>query len=143
MIQGSSSKIVRIKNILVSGVNASNTTAIVELVRRSTATTGGGATALPLNRRDLDDDTPTAVIMYFTGAATPGSAVGTSVEGYRLILPSSPINTALINFQPGWQNDKSYVLRGASDFFCLSTTGVPSGSTLDITIGLVEDTEPA
>ena len=143
MIRGAAGKVVRVKNILLSGVNTSNASTFVTLNRRSTASTLGSITALPLSPRDTTDDAAGSAVSYFPGAATPGTAVGSAIEGYRLILPSNPVNTALTLFQCTWQNDKAYTLRGVNDFLCLSAVSIPVGATIDITVGLVEDTEPS
>ncbi len=77
-IIGSGSKIVTVKRIAVSGATL---TAVgyftVNVVRLSTASTGGTSSTLANVPMDTNDPAPTAVVKAYTAAPTMGSLVGT------------------------------------------------------------------
>lgn len=77
-IIGSTSKIVTVKRIAISGATL---TAVgyftVNVVRLSTASSGGTSTTLVDVPLDTNDPAPTAVVKAYTAAPTMGSLVGT------------------------------------------------------------------
>jgi hypothetical protein len=141
-IQGSASKIIRVRQIVLSGAATSATNVQVYLIRRSAANTGGTAAAQTLVKRDTADDAATATVnLYSANPSGLGTAVGT-FDGARLNLaPAANGAIDRVVFQYSWLNDKAPALTGASDFFALNFAGAawPSGGTLDISLTLSED----
>lgn len=141
-IQGSATKIIRVRSILITGLATAASNLQVMVNRRSSANTGGTATHPTFTQRDNLDDAPTAVLSAYT--ANP-SALGTLVglqDGGRLnVAPAAngPIDRMLLQY--GWINDKAPVLRGVADFLCIGLGGaaVPAGCVLDFNIVVSEE----
>jgi hypothetical protein len=122
----------------------------VQIIRRSTADSGGGVvrTAITAGKADLGagGSTPngTAVVSSF-GTANPGS-LGTQVGGIiaagRTQLPASGSGVAANPWvMPGLDFTNALVLRGLTDYLYLNMNGaaLPSGAVFDIIIATQED----
>jgi hypothetical protein len=88
-IIGSSSKIVTVKRIRVSGMTL---TAVgyfaINVEKLSTASTGGSSSTLVSTPLDTSDPAPTAVVKAYTTAPTKGSLVGT-IASWRSLWQST------------------------------------------------------
>jgi hypothetical protein len=128
-ITGSASRLIKIKSVSVNGIaNTTVQTALVSLIKRSAANTGGTATqatGVPLDSSQVVA-APTAVVNVYTGAPTPGAAVGVVFDHYlALALPA----TAIITDEYEWyfhpQDLYSDVrLRGVTQQLCLNNPAV-------------------
>ena len=127
-IQGSATKVIRIKSIIINGNSASLAAYPMSLIRRSTVHTGGTSTVLAAGLHDTTDPAATAVVRYFTANPTVGTLVSTLHVGR--VIAASASNLDRLAFQYSWQNDKAVVLRGASEFLAVNMGGtVLAGST--------------
>lgn len=77
-IIGSASKKVTVKRIAISGASLTAVAYLaVNVVRLSTASTGGTSTTLVATQTDTNDSAPTAVVKAYTAIPTSGTLVGT------------------------------------------------------------------
>jgi len=134
MIQGSATKLVRLKSIILAGSASAAANIQCILVRRSSPGTGGAWTPVTGVNHDTNDSAPTAVVQFATTLPSPvGTAVGTLHRGRLNLAPAANGSVDRLMWQWGWQNDKAPVLRGASDYLFLNFAGAawPSGGVLD------------
>lgn len=83
IISGSATKTVNIKRIRISGMTLTAVAYLaVNVVRYSTASTGGTSTTLVNTKMDTNDADATAVVKAYTAVPTDGNLVGT-VASYR------------------------------------------------------------
>lgn len=139
-IQGSASKIIRVKSIIINGISATTGGYPALLIRRNAANTGGTSTALTGYSHDTVDGNPTAVVRYYTANPTSvGNAVGTLHVGR--FVAATAANLDRLVWQYSWQNDKSLVLRGATDFLALNlkASALAAATTVDIDLLWTEE----
>lgn len=140
-LTGSSTKTVRIKKVILSGVATSAGQFIWTLVRRAAPNTGGSSTAGAAAKHDLTDSAATATINLYT--VNPGvlGTLNATVRGGRLF---HNVVTALqdkLIFDFCTNQDKALILRGTSDIMAINGNGgtLPTGAALDIEIEWEED----
>lgn len=141
-IQGSATKLVKIRQIVLSGTATAASNILPTIVRRSTAATGSTPTVQTAQKRDPRNDSATAAITTFQGSnPTTGTLVGT-VDGCRLnIAPAANGGIDRAVFQFSWLNEQALTISGASDFLCFNLGGAvwPAGGALDIAIAWTEE----
>lgn len=146
VIQGSSTKTLRIKKIRVAGVATAQGNMKVQLARWSTAGTLGSAvlTALTAVLHDTKDAAATGVVSTVGTAnyTTEGTGSATPMLCDRIFM--GVVATGIITpneFNFATRNDKALILRGTGDIITISGNGsaVPSGGVLDISIEIEED----
>jgi hypothetical protein len=129
VIQGSATKTVRVRRIIVSGF--ADTPDIIQLlvVRRSTTNTGGTPTVLTNVSHDSTNAAATAVVAVYAAAPTQGTLVG-AIRGYQLSLgaPAGPAHQLVI--EAGDVGGQSFVLRGTGELLTLNLNGATALSTL-------------
>lgn len=146
VIQGSSTKTIRVKRVMVSGQATSQGSMTVQLVRRSTAGTLGSAvlTAMTAAKHDINDGAASAAVSTVGTAnyGTLGSTAGTVAVG-RLGLSALATGTGGqgVTWDFATRQDKAIILRGVSDFLCINFNGsaIPSGGVVDFEIETEED----
>jgi hypothetical protein len=139
---GSSTKTIRIRQIVISGVATGAGNIPIVIHRRTTANSGGTSTTPTPGQRDGNDDAATAVVrQYSANAASLGTSIA-AIDGGRLGVAATG-NASIDRFvaQYGWLNEKSPVLRSATDFLAINLNGatLPSGLVLDIGIWWTEE----
>lgn len=141
-IQGSATTNVRLRQIVVTGTATAASNIILNIVRRSSANTGGTFAAKTLVNRDVGDNPQTCVVnLYTANPAGLGTTVGI-LDGARLnIAPAANGSIDRMMFQWSWLNDKAPLLKGVSDFIAINLGGAawPAGGALDIALVLSED----
>lgn len=142
LFQGSASKVIRVKSVLLMGTATAASNIIVNLIRRSAANTGGTAVAVPAVTRDSTNDVATCTVNRYTANPSAlGTAVGT-IDGGRLNLaPAANGSIDRLFFQYAWQMEQAFVLRGTSEFLAINLGGAawPSGGALDISLAWTEE----
>jgi hypothetical protein len=141
-IQGSATKTIRIKRIILSFSGAASTTeTVISTLRRysgATAFTGTGLTTQVIAQFDINDAASTAVVT----ANGPGGAItATPVAGAMIRINQTIINAAGSSSSVDFDftsGGKSPVLRGTSDWICLAfsnsgTVPVATGISIDWT----------
>lgn len=151
VIQGSATKVVRIKRIVVGGISTTGGNMVFLATRRSTAGTLGSAvlTSVTPGKHDTGDPAATAVVSTVGTAnyTTLGTTAGQMAAGRISLVVSGGGGagsepTSLTIYDMATRNDKAIILRGTSDFLTLEGGGsaVPGGGVLDIEIETEEDT---
>jgi hypothetical protein len=146
VIQGSATKVVRIKRIKLTGIATATGNMPFVATRRSTAGTLGSAVLTPITaaKHDTNDVAATAVISTVGTAnyGTLGTAAGQEMaDRIPFATTATGTPTALV-YDLSTRNDKPIILRGASDFITLdgNVGAVPAGGIIDIEIETEEDT---
>lgn len=126
-VQGSASKTVRLKHIELWGKFPSASYTELQLLRCTGLSGSGSPTAANNGLHDTNDAAATAVVNFYTGAATSGA--GHLVDGAKM-LPSlvGGLGAAVWDFSRS--QDKAMVLRGTGDVIELynTITGLGTGT---------------
>lgn len=136
-IQGIANGVIRITRVDISITGPSAAIVAVALQRRSTASTGGSPQVISLTKNDSGDQVPGAAPVVFTGAPTPGTAVGTARQ-YAVpvsVVGSTPV-ALYLDFGTGPK--KALSLRGVNDFMCINLNGSLAGAASTINVEWTE-----
>jgi hypothetical protein len=146
VVQGSASKTVRVKRLVVQGAATSSGNMPCQILRRSSAGTLGSAvlTALTAGKHDINDPAPTATVSTVGTANFTALGVNAGVLGAgRIQLTAAGSGTVInpLDWEFSTRSDKAMVLRGASDYVCVNLNGaaVPAGASIDIEVEWEED----
>jgi hypothetical protein len=134
-IVGSATRLIKVKQFNVSGTNSTAQTSLFNLVKRSTANTGGTATAPAAGALDSTQTftSATATLAAYTAVPTPGTLAGTM--GSRLLgQVAATVGAILDRLLWRWEPGALYSdvrLRGVAQSLCLNapnafTTAGPS-----------------
>lgn len=136
---GSSTKTVRVTRVTVSGIATSAATNDVQLVKRTTANSGGTATQPTICQHDSNDAAPTAVANLYSANPTLGSGAG-APRGQKLNLGAAGA-AGVVVWDFTTRNSKGMVLRGTTQLLALNWSGnaVPSGTSLSLDIEWTEE----
>lgn len=138
---GSSSKVVRVKRLSISGVDATAQTVAVTMVKRSTANSGGTSTAPTIGALDSINPAATAVVKAYTAAPTPGTAVATlRAQSLALSAAATAVSPAVTwSFDPS-DMGQEIVLRGAAESVCLNFPAAftTAGPTVNVDVTWTE-----
>lgn len=139
---GAANKIIRLRQIQVSGIAGTNTTLPMSIIKRSTLNTGG-TVALTQAGVPVDslNDPSIATVRLYSANPTLGNSVG-AIDGGRLVL-STGAGSQLDRFlyQYSWLNDQSPTIRGAAESININFGGNawPGGGALDFTLRWTEE----
>ncbi len=136
---GSATKVVRVLRISISGFATAAISEDIQLIRRSTATTGATPTAPAIAQHDSNDAAPTAVVNSLAANGALGTGAGT-LRAQKLNLGATgAAGTIVWDFTT--RNSKGIVLRGVAQQVALNWNGaaVPAGTLLDIDVEFTEE----
>ena len=142
-ISGSATRIVRIKRITVSGIDATAQAVGVSLVKRTTANTGGTSTSPTPGALDSTSAAPTASLKAYTVAPTPGTLAATLRSQ---VIALNTANVAAVS-PVSWDYSMSpeslsqeIVLRSASESACINFPAAftTAGPTLNVDVTWTE-----
>lgn len=139
-ITGSATKTVRVMFLEISGFATAAITEDIQLVKRSTASTGGTPTALTVMPYDSNDAAPTAVVNTFAANPSPlGTSVGIGRSKKLNLGATGAAGSVVWDFST--RNTKGIVLRGVAQSLNLNWNGaaVPGGCTLNIDVEFTEE----
>jgi hypothetical protein len=142
VLQGSATKTLKVKRVVLSGESTAAAQMTVSLIRRSAADTAGTSTSPTPAKADNSDAAPTGVIKLYTANPTGlGAAVATIVSRRLGLNPTGGLPAAPVEMSFGVRNDEPIVLRGAADFLAINLGGaaVPAGGKIDIAIEWTEE----
>lgn len=116
-LQGSATATIRVKRLAIWAQAGTKFFTELELLRSTTISGTGTPTAVTPGQHDVNDAAATAVLNYYTAAATFGT--GHLISG-AIALPISPPAAGAVGPQVGGWNfcqadDKAFILRGTSD----------------------------
>jgi hypothetical protein len=141
-IVGSAAKQARVLRFAVSGRATQANQLDVQLLKRSTADTGGTPTAVAAVSHDSNDAAASATVASFASAPTAGTLVG-AVRAQQINLSAAGSGGAAVpvEFDFGTCNDKAVVLNGASEALYLNLNGaaVPGGTVLNVFVEWSEE----
>ena len=130
-IVGSSTMTVRVKKIVIWGQAATKFFTELEMLRCTTVSGSGTANTASIGVHDTNDPAATAVINYYTAAATYGTTH--TIMGARVLSVQAPAATN-IAIPVIWDfcinNDKPLILRGTGDVIEIynTITGLGTGT---------------
>jgi hypothetical protein len=131
-LAGSASKTVRVTRVVVSGTLASSATGNVQLVKRSTANSGGTSSALTAVSLDSSNASASAVARSYSANPTLGNTVGTL--GYRAMFynTASAVPDRVV-FDLGDNYKQAAILRGTSEVLAINVNGAsPTSFAYDV-----------
>ena len=141
-IQGSKSKIIRLRQIIVTGVATAASNVQIFITKRSTSNTGGTSAPQSLVAHDSLDDPASAVLALYTANPTGlGTSLGVTDGGRLNLAPAANGGIDRLLFQYGWLNDKAPLLNGPNEYYALGLAGsaMPAGGSFDISVNISED----
>jgi hypothetical protein len=141
ILGGSTTKIIRLKSLVISGTATLASNIGLYLFKRTAAATGGTPTNITKTPSSTTDPAATAnLVHYGTGAPTVGA--GTMLDGGRINLaPAANGSIDRLILQYTWQNDKAPMCELSTEYLALGMNGVsmPGGGALDISITWTEE----
>lgn len=143
-ISGSASRLIKVKSIVVNGIKTTAQTALFNLVKRSTANSGGTAITAP-TAVPLDTVQPitsaTATLAGYTAVPTPGTAVGNVSARYLGFFAGTAgtVNVASWTWRPA-DLFNEVRLRGVAQSLCLNAPAAftTDGPTLSVEVTWTE-----
>ncbi len=139
---GSASKRVRVLRFAVSGRATQANQLDVQLVKRSTADTGGTPSALAAVAHDSNDGAASATCNSYGAAPTAGTLVG-AIRAQQINLSATGSGGAAVpaEFDFGTANDKAVVLNSGSEGLYLNLNGatMPAGTVLNVFVEWSEE----
>lgn len=147
-IQGSASKTVRIRRILIGGVSTANAQSIFQLQRTSALGAGGTTVNPSIGKLDTNSATATAVVAHYTSTLkAAGTGVGgplATFQNFTNVVTTPTVSPTQTMAFPelGSPVGQAIVLRGTADFLELQNvtpTNLSAGTVLFYTIEWVED----
>ena len=130
-IVGSATKTVRVKKIVVWGQCATKFFTELEFLRSTSVSGSGSANVGTIGVHDLNDATATAVINYYTAAATYGTGHAIMGARYMGVMAPAATNIAMpVTWDFCVNNDKPLILRGTGDVIQVynTITGLGAGT---------------
>jgi hypothetical protein len=141
-LQGSASKLIRVRQIIITGIATAASNVQILVNRRTTPNTAGTKTNPALVAHDPSDDAATCVLaLYSANPSGLGASLGIQDGGRLNLAPAANGGIDRLLLQYGWLNDKAPVLNGISDFLCIGLGGaaMPAGGNFDFSILVSED----
>lgn len=130
ILPGNATNTVYVTKVIVSGIQTTAGSALIQLIKRSTANTGGtsaGITAVAHNSAD----TPVSVPLSYTANPTLGTAVG-NVRSVYLSLGSTTIASGSVIWEFG-DKGKWVTLTGVAQGLAVNLNGVtPTGAVINV-----------
>ncbi len=141
-LQGSATKLIRVRQIIITGIATAASNVQMLLNRRNAPNTGGTKTNPALVSHDANDDAATCTLgLYSVNPTGLGTSLGIQDGGRLNLAPAANGGIDRLLLQYGWLNDKAPVLNGLNDFLCIGLGGaaMPAGGSFDFSICVSED----
>ena len=123
-ITGSTGKVIDVIEVEISAVQTTASNILIQLVKRSTANTGGGTPTTATNvPHDSRSAAATATVRSYTANPTLGTAVGT-MRAQRALVPAAGTATAEIPVEWTFVDGQPVSLRGATEVLAVNLNGV-------------------
>ena len=136
-ISGSSTKIIKLRDIQVTGLQSLASTIDMVVIKRSTPDSGGTSTTITAVPVNSNNAAATAVIKAYTANPTLGTLIGNMIATKIFVSDNSksftaPSDKTLLNVNPLWQ---PITLNNANETIAINLNGVTvTGSSFDISI---------
>ncbi len=127
---GSATKTGRLLRLTISGIATAAISQDIQLIKRTTANSGGTSAQPTIGQHDSNDAAPTCVVNTYSVNPTTGTSGGV-VRSAKLNLGAAGA-AGKIEWDFTTRNSKGLVLRGIAQAYCLSWGGaaIPSGTLL-------------
>jgi hypothetical protein len=137
-IQGSATKIVKVKRIDLSGLTSTALATVgMQVIKRSTANTGGTATNPTAVPHDSQNPAATATILAYTANPTTGTLVGVLDPFYITASTATTQNNERQKLY-GTEEMQAMRLRGTGEMLCLNGNGASFTGTISIGVDWTE-----
>lgn len=140
-IAGAANKIIRIKRISISGIDATAQTATANLVLRSAANSGGTSTSPTVVPLDSTNAAGAAVVKAYTVAPTPGTAIGSARSASIGFGAATAASAQVVTwtFDPN-ELYQEIILRSAAQQACLNFPNAftTAGPTINVDLTWTE-----
>lgn len=135
ILNGSSTKVIKVRNITITGTNTNNTNVLIDLVKRSTANTGGTSATVTAVPNDSNSAAASAVVTSYTANPTLGTTVGTVGNGHTFFPVLGSTNISQIReFVLFSAISEPIVLRGTAEGLAVNFRGATPGGTTVVAI---------
>jgi hypothetical protein len=137
-VQGSATKLIKIKRVALSGLTSTAlATVAMQIVKRSTANTGGTATNPTAVPHDTNDPAATATVYAYTANPTTGTLVG-MVDPFYITAATATTQSNEREKLYGLEDMQTMRLRGAGEMLCLNGNGAGYTGTINIGVDWIE-----
>ena len=138
---GSATKTIRVVTVQFSMTATTAVTVPIQLIKRSTANTGGTVGIAAITSWDSNNATATATnLAYQANATTLGTVVGTGVRSIKYFAPLTTTQSVVVNWDLGINNCQPVVLRGVAQSLCINLNGTTiAGGTISASFTWTED----
>lgn len=136
-LKGSATKTVYVTRVRLVGLATTKGVLAMQLLKRSTANSGGTSTTPTPVPYDSDNGSATAVVNQYSANPTVGSVVGSAIAAENLSMAVAGDSTGHID----WDfRDNPIVLRGVAESVSINGSGgaVPSGGAIGYAIEFYE-----
>jgi hypothetical protein len=120
VIRGSASKIVKVRFIRLNYHNNTPVTTPVQLIKRTSANSGGGVSTTSAVSHDSTDPVSTALVTQHTGLPSLGTSAGILRYATTSAENTSAIPVQTLEFVLGQRGGKAIVLRNDSEFLAVN-----------------------
>jgi hypothetical protein len=139
-ISGSSTRIIKVTKISITGVASTSASTPIQIIKRTGVNTGGTRTSITAVALDSENESPAATLEYYTTNATNlGNGLG-NIEAWRQFIPSPfGASNPPTSFDYGTRNSQAIVLHGTNEVLAINMNGItPNDTLLDIAIEWIE-----
>jgi hypothetical protein len=144
-ITGSATRTVRIRRVVVDGIKTATSHEIVQIIKRSTANSGGTSTTPAGVPHDSTNTAATAVARAYTANPTLGTAVGTMLAKRVVFKAATPgnaqsVGAGVIFDERFGDANQAIFLRGTSEVLAVNLNGVTlTGGSVTVTVEWSEE----
>ena len=126
-LTGSATKIIRVTRMGISGTQTTSAVRDVQVIKRSTANTGGTSSAITAIKHDSNDAATTGTVLAYTANPTLGTTVGV-IRTIKMDVEATNLVGASDHFELTFGNgpSKGLVLRGTSEVLAINLNAVTS-----------------
>lgn len=133
-LTGNASNTAYVTRVVVSGIQTTAGLADIQLIKYSTAATGGTSTAPTAVPHDSLDAAAASTCLAYTANPTTGSAVGTFRRGYIPVAGATSVVNPVVVFEFG-DKGKPLTLRGITQYIAVNLGGATlTGGTFDVSV---------
>lgn len=132
---GSATKTIRVIGVRVSGTDSTAQSAVMQLIKRTAANTGGTSTQPSIAAYDSNlDGAATAVMNAYTVVPTPGAGIALRSDEVNLLATTSATSVVDYKFEPQTLLSQQMTLRGASQQLCVNFPNALSTAAANLNV---------
>ena len=144
-LTGSATRNIKVRRIVVDGIKTATSHEVVQIIKRSTANTGGTSTTPAAVPHDSTNAAATAVARAYTANPTLGTAVGTILAKRVVFKAQTPANAQSVGAGTVFDErfgdaNQAIILRGVNDVLAVNLNGVTlTGGSVNVTVEWSEE----